>query len=861
MYNLAQTNIPIFRNIMKKFYPLYLLFFLIISELGYSQQATLKGKIIEPESKEAVPFANVVPKGSRSGAASNIDGMYSLKLDPGTYTIVITAVGYSTKEEKVTLTAGETKVLNINLPKSAVALDMFVKTEGKFEKKIEELTVSLDVIKPNIIENKNVTSADQALQQTPGLVIVDSEPQLRGGSGYSFGAGSRVMVLVDDLPLLSGDAGRPSWGFIPVENIEQIEVVKGASSVLYGSAALSGVINIRSAYPKDKPKTRINVFGGIFEIPKANRWYSNNGKLFTKDMPFNTGISFLHAQKFGKKKQLDLTVGGNFYWESGATGPTSDTSRTVDDVREYEKRGRVNFNLRYRNQKIEGLSYGINGNFMYSTSAGAFIWQNDQADIFRSMKGTVTKTLQTTFHIDPFISYQMKNGTTHNLRARYFYLDNNNNNNQGNSSQYIYAEYQTRIVVPKVKDFFITPGVMTSYTMGQAQLFAGSPPIIPAPYDSLRKDKISTDAINAAVYVQIEKKLWKRLTLAGGARLEYFRIGKYDRYTFLQKSNLNNTMPYDTNIIAQSVQPVFRVGANVKCAEETYLRASFGQGFRFPTIAERFIQTRVGPASIYPNPDLKPEKSYSVELGFKQGLKAGQFVGYLDVAGFYQRFRDAVEFTFATWSKDNSPENLYGLGFKSVNIGRTQVWGVDVSLLGQGKITKNFGMNFLIGYTYTDPTSLDPTYQYTKDLNGNGISNQSTSIDYKGPDADKVAAMTDSKGGTLLKYRIQHLVRADVEFNYKKLSFGVSARYSSFMRNIDVAFKLIEDLNIINGLTSYRNRRRNGDLVLDARVSYEVYKGNKISLICNNVTNRVYALRPLSLENPRQWMLQYTVTF
>ena len=65
--------------------------------------------------------------------------------------------------------------------------------------------------------------------------MVDGEPQIRSGSGFSYGAGSRVMVMVDDLPVLSGDAGRPTASSF--ENLEQIEVIKGASSVLYGSAA------------------------------------------------------------------------------------------------------------------------------------------------------------------------------------------------------------------------------------------------------------------------------------------------------------------------------------------------------------------------------------------------------------------------------------------------------------------------------------------------------------------------------------------------------------------------------------------------------------------------------------------------
>lgn len=832
---------------MKKIFTLFAVWISAVSLWG--QQATLKGKLISAEDQSGVPFANIAVVGTSTGATTDMEGRYEIKLNPGTYTLKISSLGFATKEEKVTLAAGETKSLNITMSKGAVDLAMFTKTEGKYEKRVEELTVSLDIIRPNIIENKNATSADQALQQTPGLVIVDSEPQLRGGSGYSFGAGSRVMVLVDDLPLLSGDAGRPSWSFIPVENIEQIEVVKGAASVLYGSGALAGVINIRSAFPSNTPKTKVTFFGGVYNIRKANRWHS------APDMPFNTGLSFLHSRKLGKNKEFDLVVGGNIFKEKGFIGPSrADTVGAVDRTNsgEFENRARMNFNFRHRVKNVEGLAWGLNGNAMYSESAGTFIWDGASADsVYRSQAGTTTRTLQTVFHLDPYVTYQHKNGTNHSLRLRYFYLDNNNSNNQGNSSQVFFGEYQTRIVVPKVKDFFITPGIMANYTIGKAQLFAGQPPIPVNPYDSVRTDKIGTDAINAAFYVQLEKKFFKRLTVSGGFRLEYFRIGKYDRYTLVDQDGLAPDLALDTNFVeTKPITPVFRLGVNYKAAEETYIRASFGQGYRFPTIAERFVKTTVGPAQVYPNPVLAPERSYNVELGIKQGVKIGQFMGYVDLAGFYQRFNNTIEFTFAQWGMATDP--LFGLGFRSINIGRSQVWGVDFSIMGQGKFTKDLTMNVLIGYTYTNPKVLDPVKPYAYLINEFGdttnvLTNKSTSDTINNPKGD------------LLKYRFEHLVRADVEFIYKKLMIGASLRYNSMMRNIDNAFYQFESLKVVNGVGRSRNPK--GDFVIDFRIGYEVHKGHRVNFIVNNLLNRVYALRPLSPEAPRYFALQYNVQF
>ena len=61
------------------------------------------------------------------------------------------------------------------------------------------------------------------MEQVPGVTIIDGQANIRGGSGFSYGAGSRVLLLVDDLPMLAADAGDIKWSFLPVENLEQVE--------------------------------------------------------------------------------------------------------------------------------------------------------------------------------------------------------------------------------------------------------------------------------------------------------------------------------------------------------------------------------------------------------------------------------------------------------------------------------------------------------------------------------------------------------------------------------------------------------------------------------------------------------------
>ncbi|MFM9986367.1 MAG: TonB-dependent receptor plug domain-containing protein [Flavobacteriales bacterium] len=326
-----------------------------------AQAHSIRGIVRDRATGEIIVGA-VVRNTSGDGQATGIEGQFVVTISGPQDSLMVSMIGYKSRSfsgsEILAMTVVELLISPIE-----ETLNMVVISAGKFEQKLGEVTVSMEVIQPELLHDKNVVVADEALQQTPGVSIVDGEPQIRSGSGYSFGAGSRVQILVDDLPLLSGDAGRPSWGFFPVENLSQIEVIKGASSVLYGSAALSGVINMRTAFPDDTAKTVITLFHGVYSDPQ------NDSAKYWSATPMRSGLNFLHSQKLG---QLDLVIGGSYYGDDGHLGPIPDSVTgaienkynpfTVD--RYYAtNRGRINANLRYRNKKIVGLSYGINTNW------------------------------------------------------------------------------------------------------------------------------------------------------------------------------------------------------------------------------------------------------------------------------------------------------------------------------------------------------------------------------------------------------------------------------------------------------------------------------------------------------------------
>ena len=281
---------------------------------NYAQ--TISGVISDASNNEQLIGVNIIANNGK-GTATDINGKYSLKLEPGAYKIIFRYIGYEDVSQEIILKNNEKKVINLNLKQISKRLGTVVISAGKFEQNLEEVTVSMEVIKPSLIENKNTTDIQTAIDQVPGVNITDGQANIRGGSGWSYGAGTRVLVMVDDMPLISGDAGQVQWKLIATENINQIEVLKGASSVLYGSSALNGVINIRTAFPSqmdiDKNElpgyTKINTHFGLIDLAKRKElnWNGDTRRAFK-------GTEIFHANKIGN---LDMTLGANFFKDDG----------------------------------------------------------------------------------------------------------------------------------------------------------------------------------------------------------------------------------------------------------------------------------------------------------------------------------------------------------------------------------------------------------------------------------------------------------------------------------------------------------------------------------------------------------------
>lgn len=767
---------------LRKF--ILLIFFILSVVFSQAQTALLQGKIYSKKSKEALPGVTV-RNDQGAGTASDMEGNYLLELPEGKHRIVIQLISFRDKTIDIELKAGEKRILNIEMEESATELTPIVVSASKFEQNIEEVTVSMEVLSPRLVEARNAVSMDEAVEQISGVTIIDGQANIRGGSGWSYGAGSRVQILVDDLPQLTADANDTKWSFLPVENLEQIEVIKGASSVLFGSSALNGVINVRTAYPREKPETRITTFTGIYD--RANN--TLNDTSYRLDWwgnipPRNGGMNFLHSHQLGN---FDLVAGGNMFIDQGYRRG------------EHEQRARFNANTRYRFEKIKGLSAGVNFNTMLTEGTLFFLWKNDTTGAWLPANNTLSDYTTYRTNIDPFISYVDRKGNVHKLRNRWFGTNNKNNTNQASRADLYYSEYQFQ---RKFSEFITaTGGLVQQYAKVKSELYGDH------------------DSRQLAAYLQGDYSK-KRLTVSAGMRAEQNKVDS----------------------VSDNWTPVFRTGVNYRLAKSTNVRASVGQGYRFPSIAEKFVRTAVGNIIIYPNTDLEPEDGYSLEFGIRQGMALGSWKGYLDVAIFRNEYQNMMEFGFAQWGTSSDP--LLGNGFKSINVGNTRIDGLDLSLMSQGKLFGEIELTLIAGYTYIDPRQLTYDSAYIAKV---GVAN------YQGSDSSD-----------FLKYRSRHLLKADLELTRNTLSLGFSARYNSRMVNIDKIF--ISGLFDFAfppglGLKHYRDHHTGADWILDLRSSWKIREEVQLAFIIKNLFNNVFMQRPADMLPPRIFVTQLSLRF
>lgn len=752
---------------------------LILGSLSLSAQSVLMGFVQDHKTKEKLLGA-VVVSGNQTKITDS-EGRFEMQLQAGVIHLKVSYSGYKESNLKLVLEDNTDMSLIIELEESNVLLEAAEVSTSRFEKPVAESPISVDILKPKSAERLNSVSADQILDRVPGVQIIDGQANIRGGSGYSYGAGSRVMLILDDLQILQPDAGFTNWTDLPLENVGQIEIVKGAASALYGSAAMNGVIHFRTIKPSLEPFTSITLNSRFFLKPSNDKeWWGRdqgNGVI-----PSDIALSFAHRRKL---KTFDVVLGGMYRNELSYNKNTGSEYVRLD--------GSIVKHLSDR--LILGLGFNINS----GKSSSFFYW--DGAGSFVGDTSSFSSSKKVRLNIDPSLQYFTSKNYRHRILTRWLYVDNNNQGNQSNLSNNFFSEYQIQKDYKNIGLTFVS-GILANVNKVEAPLY---------------NDTIFINS-NLAAYTQLEKKLFHALILSAGVRYEYYKLKGPDYIDGLKVENP-----------VQEDRPVFRFGLNYNVFRGTYLRASYGEGFRFPTLAEKYIRTNAGGFNIIPNSALHSEYGKSTEFGIKQGLKIGAYQGLFDLSYFYSRYQDMMEFTLVV-SKD------FKFYYQAQNVGNTVIGGFELSNqgifdFGQSKLVYNAGITFI-----------DPKFQEWDTL-GKQIPLNKLSEATKG----QLNASASTSYDNVLKYRSKELARIDIEYQYRKFFAGMNFNYASHVEAIDKLFEL--DL-FIRGIKSFRKEHNYGYRVYDFRIGYALKK-MEFQVNVQNVFNELYTVRPGLMEAPR----------
>ncbi len=754
-------------------------------------QVTIKGIIVEKGIKTPLTSAIAHELGTTNAAVSDFDGKYELSIPEGKVKVIYSYTGYVSDTVEYNFSSNIYNVSPIYLSSADKELNTVVIGTSKTGRKIQQESVSIEVFKPQVIENNNITNVRDVLSKVPGVSVLDNSVSIRGGSGYSYGSGSRVQMVVDEIPLITPDRGEIQWALVPLENVEQVEVMKGASSVQYGSAALNGVINVRSkdmTNDKDTFAVSASTFLELFDKPPvaSYNWWKGSSLSFL-EKPHTAGFTFNYRQKIK-----------DFQWQIGAN--VQEQKSYLQS--EFDNRGRVSAKIRYTPHQLKKRLYvGLSTMFLWHKDAFQFYWQ-DLADAYKPASGVTLNDNYFYAVIDPTIGYHDDKGNSYRLYNRYYYEKSLTGSASTVNFSQIYNDFQYRHQFGELFQLLVG-ATNTHYTVSDHNLGGHQGNI-------------------GGGYLQGELH-WNGLTITLGGRLEYWNLDK----------------------TTQMAQPVGRFGINYQFKKYNYLHFGIGQGYRFGSLAERFVNTSLGSSIfILPNPQLKPESGMTVELGYKRSFSIGsKWRGYADATLFYNQYQNMIQFTLDSIAINNGTIQSF---FQSLNITQARIMGWEFSLVGEGSIGKYVQLNFQGGYTYFYGEDLSSQYA-------------NPSAKYFLEQTFKNFIHTDSASRlAMLKYRQPKQFKFDVDvllFGHARI--GSSVMYYSYMDNIDGFFNIA-----ISGLQQSRQQTLGqGDWIWNLRAGYQINPHISIGFLVNNVLNHDYSLRPAHPNAPRSFTTQLSVKF
>ncbi len=668
----------------------------------------LKGTVRDAERNEAIVGATVQLSNTKLGTRADEMGRFEIASIPaGVYEVRISAVGYKPRFRQIEIRAGQTATIDVHLVLTGVSGEEVVVSATRYEQNLVELPVTTSIVSAEQIAAQVIPSVDRVLETVPGVDVTRSgglgasNLQIRGSQGFTGGGlSTRVMMLYDGFPMNSADAGSVNWQAVTANNLSRLEVVKGASSSLYGSAAMGGVINAISLVPSELT-VKARIISGFYDNPPptVNRFPGIDRPMFSSSMlmlgdqigNLSYNITYLRNRDEGYREAGDIH-----------TDDIKLTARyTLSETQYLQLTGIANWSeggIAYQwSNRLNALGtppgpvfrgdgqplLDANGNQIF----GQFFLGDDQ-------KVTTDQLLGLTYMnmLNASASWETKLYFTRStFIIKYYPVEKPEFQQFDAQGNFLgnYQKYSFGRVIRRPYD----PNDPTTFNDSDARRYGGRTSLywmrdkhklttgIEFNLNDVRSSLYTTTSdLNLGLFAQDEIALTEKFKVTAGIRLDWNRVNQ-DQVTYIdQLINIQEgRIEYRTDdIITKSLWQLSpKVAMNYMFNEEFSVRASVGRSFRAPSIGERFV-TQAGFFLGNPNPALDAERLTSYEVGL---YKSFSRYFTIDIAAYWNHYSNLIEST--NINPNASVLDISTSVFQFFNVADANIRGVETAITSQ----------------------------------------------------------------------------------------------------------------------------------------------------------------------------------
>lgn len=612
---------------------------------------TISGVVLDAES-DPLSGVQIFVENSSFGTVSDAFGRFSFEADFNPDDILVFSLtGYQT----VRLSYNEviTRASNLSVTMTDLQFtgnDVFV-TASRYSRLTGSVPVSIRSIDARTIQSRNNSRLDETLRFVPGLSLAENQVSIRGSTGFSYGTGSRVLLLVDGSPIMGPDTNDIRFTAVPMSQVERVEIIKGPGSALYGSGALGGVINLITKPLSFKSETSIRSFFGLHE-PTTNVLWKRNWEPAGDWKPFG-GVEIGYSTRLSNTVGLrmnGLYLGDQGYQENSRGYAFQGYTKLI-----WNPNSRIEFDLQtvfrhYRNQ-IFLYWNGRNDALRYGRIAFGGLEANGKS----YTTGQQITFLPSVRHILSDQLFYTVRGRAYALRSQPLFSDGTPQPEEKVIYGLRYGSEVQFTWIPGFAQSTLISGTSVDAIAADAEIFIGTD------NQPLRSQP------EYAVFAQYEFVPVNGALISAGLRYDAYQI--------------------DTQDLATKLSP--KVSASYALAPGWTIRAAYGQGFRVPAISERFVNSS-DYLPLEPNLNLRPEESVGTEVGVKYQVVLNQRYRIdVDLVGFNNEYKNLIEPRFI-------PQFI---GFQFINLNSAQVRGIEATFDIR---TASDRFSSTLGYTYLD---------------------------------------------------------------------------------------------------------------------------------------------------------------